>query len=329
MLIGIFKKSTVFTPLVLILVALLLWLDGFLLAGTQVGPLQQSAPLFAIMGPFIENFPLLQVLTAWVFLILQAFLINYVVTSKGLMDRYTLLPALLYIVVMSSSFSMLWLHPVLFANLFLILALNKIFDSYHEKHVAREVYNVGLLVAMAGLFYAPAALFFLMSLASLFVYRVANLRGLLAHLTGFATPFFFLIIVYYLTDSLHANLALQEHFSLFGVFNQDFSPYLQVLLAFLGLLFFISFFRVTFSHITDQPVRTRKRFNVLTWFFSVALLSVLAAGPFLQNHYAMMMIPLSMFLAVSFMEMKKNRWAEVIFSLLILLIVIGKVMRWG
>ncbi len=329
MLIGIFKKSTVFTPVVLIMVALLLWLDGFLLFSTQKPQLQEVAPLFGIVVPFVENFPLLQVVTAWIFLILQAFLINYVVTSKGLMDRYTLLPALLYIVIMSSSFNMLWLHPVLFANLFLILALNKIFDSYHEKHVAQEVFNVGLLVAMAGLFYAPAALFFFMSLASLFVYRVATLRGLLAHLMGYATPFFFLGVVYYLTDSLHENLTLRGHFPLFRVFYHDFTTYFRILMVFLGLLFFISFFRVTFSHIADKPVRTRKRFNILTWFFAMALLSALVADHFLLVHHAMMMIPLSMFLAVTFMEMKKNRWAEVIFSLLILLIILGKVIRLG
>lgn len=328
MLISIFKKSRVLTPVILVLVALLLWIDGFAFSGTQTFTGDYMAPLFRIIVPFIESFPLVSVVTAWLFLMLQAFIVNYVVTTKGLIDRHTLLPALIYVVLMSSTFEMLSLNPLLFANFFLILALNKIFDTFAEKDVPIEVFNVGVLISLAGLFYPPALWFFFLAIASLFVYLVGNIRGILATLMGFATPFLFLGVYYFLIDSLEQEVENLIYFpEFFKVFQYSFSYYTQTFIVFFSILFLMSFVRVTFRHINDKPVRIRKRFNILVWFFVISLLSTLTTTGFFEIHYALMLIPLSMFLAVFFMEMKKKRLTEIIFSLLLLLIVIGKLAR--
>lgn len=328
MLIGIFKKSRVLTPFILILLALLLWADSFIFFTHHSLPAQQAAPLFNLLLPFIQNFPLLQVIAAWCFLIIQAFLVNHIVTSRNLMDRFTLLPALIYVVLMSGTFEMMSLNPVLFANFFLLLALNKIFDAFPEKEIILQVYNVGLLVALAGLFYLPALLFLFLAVIALFTYTVGNIRGLLATLMGFATPFLFLGVILYLADVFEENFsAILSYQGLLQVFSHSFSYYTQAFLGFLGMLFLVAFLKVTFGHFGEKPIRIRKRFHILVWFFFIALLSTLVMEGFFEIHYALMVIPLSMFLSVFFMEMKKNLLPEIIFTLLLALILTGKLAR--
>jgi hypothetical protein len=328
MLIKSFKKSGQIDPLILVLVALLLWIDGFLFFGQHHWTVVAPAPLYQVVLPFVSNFPLLQVVLAFLLLLLQAFMINHVTTSKGLMERHTLLPALIYVVLMSSDFNMLALHPVLIANFFLILAINKIFDTFSEKDVPLEVFNVGFLVALAGLFYYPAMLFFFLAVVALFVYMVGNIRGIMATFIGFLTPLLFLFVFFYLTDQLQQRLdAIFSYPQPFLVFYQNYGYYSQAFILVLAGLAFFSFLSVLFGQAADKPVRIRKRFVVLVWFFAFALLSALVATGFFEVHYAMMLIPLSVFIAVFFMEMKKPFWAELSFSLLVLLIIVGKLAR--
>ena len=328
MLIKTFKKSRQFDPFMLMLVALVLWIDAFLFFGQHQWTVVAPAPLYQPLLVFVNNFPLLQVILAFLFLLVQAFMINHISTSKGLMERHTLLPALIYVVLMSSDFSMLALHPVLIANFFLLLAINKIFDTFSEKDVAIEVFNVGLLVALAGLFYYPAMLFFLLAVIALFVFRVGNIRGILATIIGFLTPLLFLFVFFYVTDQLEQQLdAIFSYTRPFLVFTHTYGYYSQAFLAVLATLAFFSFLNVLFRYGADKPVRIRKRFIVLVWFFAIGLLSALLTTGFFEVHYAMMLIPLSVFIAVFFMEMKKPFWAELSFSLLLLLIIIGKLAR--
>ncbi len=328
MLIQKFRKYQFSTPLVLLLSGLVLWLDGFILYSRVNISLEEAAPLYNLVGGLFKNYPLLNVSLAFVFLYFQSFMVNQLVTSKNLIDRQSFLPGFLYLVLMSSSFEMLSLHPVLFANFFLIIALNKILEVYDEKDVMLEVFNVGMLISLAGLFYFPALVLFILLIIALGIYFLANLRGVIASLLGFLTPFLFLGVYYYWRDVL--ALKFEELFSGFGVFHifrQDFSAFSKVYGVFLVVLAFFAFLSLVFRYLGDKPVRIRKRFTVVLYYFMVSVVSAFFVTHYFDVLYGLFMLPLSIVLAVFFQEIKRNVWAEVLFSLMIFLIVAGKLAR--
>jgi len=192
MLIKTFNKTRPTLYLLLPFLGLLLWLDAFMLyKQTEVVSIS-TAPFYTWMAGFLDSYRFLNVTLAFLFLVVQSFLINYVAARHDMLDRSSFLAGFFYMVLMSSSFSLLHLHPVLFANFFLILALDKIFKAYGEEEVFLEVFNVGLLIGLATLFYYPSVFFLLVLAYALMIYYVFSLRGIMAALLGFITPLFFL-----------------------------------------------------------------------------------------------------------------------------------------
>jgi hypothetical protein len=191
MLVGVFKKSGLYPSVLLLLVGVLLWVDAFFLIPDLIFIPIDPGPLFKIILPLKDSFPLASLVAAWTLMMIQAFMLNSLMISKGLVEKRNLLPALVFIVFSSSFPQMMSLNPVMFANFFLLICLFRIFETYPEKEVPFELFNVGMLVALAGLFYLPALWFFVLAFASLFIFRVGNIRGILATIIGFITPFFF------------------------------------------------------------------------------------------------------------------------------------------
>jgi len=231
-------------------------------------------------------------------------------------------------VLMSSDPAMLSLNPVLAANLFLLFALARAMSAYGEGEVMREVFNVGFLIALAGLFYYPALAFFLWLIIVLAVYFLLSLRGLIAALLGFFTPFFFLFTWYYLTDQ---HLERIQDLSKLGtpleITAQSYSLFSIIMMMFLALLSFIALTRLMVLYISDKPVRIRKRFRVLMLFFVFSLASTFVGNVHFDVHHSLMMIPLSVAFAVLFFEIRRKWVSELVFYLLLALVIAGKVIE--
>lgn len=305
MILRYFHKFQTLTPLLLVLAGVVLWADELLLPGAL--PVQPAR------------------VVALVFLIAQAFYLNHIVTSQGLIDRQSYYTAVIYLVLMSSDSDMLELHPVLFANFFLMISLHQVFRTYKEETVLVEVFNVGMLIAIAGIFFQPALLFLLFLIISLFVFYYTDLRSFLAAFLGFAAPFFFAALYFFLTDTLPERI---EYFSQWigtmGLPAPRTSPFTSVLLVFLGAACLLAFSRLLFSHIPDKPIRIRKRFRVLIFFLVVALLTLFFGHPFRMVHMGLIYLPLSVGLAAYFHHIRSRVLPELIFTLLLLIILADK-----
>jgi hypothetical protein len=328
MLIRIFKQNTPLTPILLIGFGLLLWADGFIFYNKVSLVVDDPAPLYGLLASLLEGMPLLSLVVAFTLLLLQVFIVNYIAQANSLLSRPSWLPGFLYLVMMSSDPHLISLHPLLPANLFLLIALARALLAYSEGEVMLEVFNVGFLIALAGLFYYPALLFFLWLIVVMGIYFLLHLRGLAAAIMGFLTPFFFLLTYFYLSDQLEGRLEqMLAQYDPLLILEQSYSPFSTMMIVFLGLLSFLAFMKLTMVFITDKPVRIRKRFRVLIYFFVFSLLSVLVVTDYFEVHHGLMMIPLSVVLSVFFIEMKRKWLAEVVFYLFLALVIAGKVIE--
>lgn len=328
MLIRIFKQNAPLSPILLLVVGLLLWADGFIFYNKVSLVVDDPAPLYGLFAAMLQGMPMLSLVVAFTLLLLQVFIVNYIAQSNSLLSRPSWLPGFLYLVMMSSDPSLISFHPLLLANLFLLIALARALLAYSEGEVMLEVFNVGFLIALAGLFYYPALLFFLWLIVVMGIYFLLHPRGLAAAIMGFLTPFFFLLTYFYLSDQLEVRLEqMLAQYDPLLILEQSYSPFSTMMIVFLGLLSFLAFMKLTMVFITDKPVRIRKRFRVLIYFFVFSLLSVLVVTDYFEVHHALMMIPLSVVLSVFFIEMKRKWLAEVVFYLFLALVIAGKVIE--
>jgi hypothetical protein len=330
MLLKAFEKFRSLTALLFVLTGILLWAEAFMAASPAwFYPTENPAPLYAVLQGVLQQHPRTGFWMALAFLLLQSAYLNYILTSHGLMERYSFLTAIIYLLLMGAGPGMLYMHPVLIANFFLMLGLNQVLRTYNEEMVLIEVFNVGLLIALAGLFYVPALVFFLFLLFSLFIFYIIDLRSILAALLGLATPFFFLALYLFLTDRLPEGL--QDPvlpLRLIGPSVTALPLLYKVFLAYAGLFGLLAFFRLVFSYIPDKPIRTRKRFWVIVYLMATALLSLGFNEPFREYHLGLVFLPLSAGLAAYLHQLRSRLPGELALLALVLLILAGKLSGW-
>ncbi len=328
MLIGKFKEKHPFLFILLPVIALVLWADAFFMYNSVTLSSKNAAPLYYWIAVFFDQHRFWSVVLGYIFMIIQAYMLNRVITDKGLVDRNSQLPALFYIVLMSNNFSLMGLHPVWFANFFLIISLDKIFDVFNEDDVFLEVFNVGFFISLASLFYIPALWFILLMISALFIYYLVNIRGLLASVIGFITPYGFMALYYFWHDRLGEKASELFNFNqLFSQLTISITPIGWASIGVIGLVALVAIFRIYFGGLSDKPVRIRKRFHVLITFFIIAAITLPFAGGKMYLHQAVLMIPLAAILARFFQDNRKIFWNEFFFTLLIVLIIVGKLAR--
>ncbi len=326
MLVRLFKKASWYAPLLLLILGALLWLDVFLYPGQAVAEMSEcSAPLYRLLAGFLIQYPRGAAFFAFCLLLIQVFSINYVATSNAFTDRYSALPGLIYLLLMSSSPAMISLNPILLANLFLIPAMNMLIDVYEEERIAKGLFNSGFLFGLAALFYYPAFVLFLALVASVFIYYIVNPRRVIAAVLGLVTPLAFLLVFYFLRDEL---LLWYSEFVIvikpFMILGLEVTLYQKIFIGGIALFSLFAFLHLQITYKAAKPIRARKRITLLFLFFLISVSSFILAVSFVHLHYGLLNITLSIALAVYLYDMRYRKLTEILFAILLILVLTGR-----
>jgi len=328
MIIGKFKSNKPLMFASLLTIAIVLWIDGFIGYNQTALPVENATPIYRLIAVFFESYSFLSVLLSFVFMLVQAFMFNRVITDKNLVVRNSWLPALLYIVLMSSSFSFFGLQPIWFANYFLIIALDKMFEVFMDESANIEIFNIGLFISLASLFYFPAIVLLLLLISALVIYYLLNIKQIIASVLGVLIPWFFVFLYFFwfdLTDQ--ANIQIQSFYLNRGLLTTTITPFNLAYIWVIGIITLVSMIRIYLGISRDKPIMIRKRLQVLLAYLIIATLTTLFAGAELPINHGLLLLPVAALISVFFQENKKNFINEISFSILILMIIIGKLAR--
>jgi len=239
-----------------------------------------------------------------------------------------MVPAMVYIVLMSYSPVLLCLHQLSVPALLTVLILYYLFQIYTEEEAYAQTYNIGLLIGISSLFYFPFIFFILFVWLTFIVYRLYSWREWTIPITGIITPYLFLFTYYFLTDNLEpAYSAYAEYFSRITIFNFsfEFSVMNYIITTLIILLFLWSAFRLL-SDIQEKIISLRKRYWAVFWLFAIALFTAFFSDIYLKWHQLFYLIPVSVFIAYAFSQVKKLLWTEIIWGILVMLIMINNLL---
>lgn len=325
MLIKLFKTSF------LLQYVLLLILGGMLWSGSIFGSLTFDiasdpylTPAYALLGNFIRMNTLISTISAFFLMLLGAFILNYTLSKFSLVQKNTLIPAMIYTVIMSHSSSLLYFHPTIVPSLLFVIILYFLFQVYTATEAYSQVFNSGFLIAVSSLFYFPSIYFLLLIWLSFIVFRLYYWREWLIVLFGFLTPYLFLWTYFFWMDELHVVFAAYSgYFSTLDFFKYDihFSILNYFNSAVLIILVLWSAFLVA-GDLNEKIISVRKRFWSLFWLFIIAILTYIIAGNLFKIHQVFILIPSAAFIAYGFLRSRRTFWLDVFFTLLVVLILI-------
>lgn len=320
-MIDIFRR---FNPLNIIWLAILLFImrGAYLMLSDSVPaefPLQVAEPFFRALLPLVVIKTMsagLSVFLAGVVVLIQAVLINYLINVYNLLGRPSFLPALMYVVLSGLFTPFLVLSAPLLCNFVIIWMLFKLFELYKTEDSKGLAFDMGMLAAAGSLIYFPFTYFLAVIWFGLIIFRPFDWREWAASFIGYITVFFFIGVVYYLTDRLpylyKIWLPLGATFTGPKVLDQyDFLLLIPVI-----IIIILGTFKLQ-ENFFKSYVLIRKAFQLLFFMVVVASVSFYVRPKFGLSHFLLCAVPVAIFFAYYFLYASKRWVYETLFFLLI------------
>lgn len=325
MLVRVFKSNFPGLIVGLFILQLILWADLFFNHIEYIEP--GRAIFYQALYKWLADTYWLSISIAFIVVFINALLINRIIARFDMLDSRTFLPALFYIVLISSSHKFIALSPELLASFFIILMFERMYVLYANFKSLREVLNIGILCGLASMFYFPAVVFIFFTWIGFVVLQILYIRRIFIILIGLLAPYLFVFVYYFLTDQLSPGIIpyLFGAFKSFSTPQYNFAVFDYVLYGYIALLMLISFLRMIAGR-TENIIKVRKMHTIQTWF----LLCILILMFFVNNQFAyfiLFFIPFSLFVPNYFIKKKKPLQAEIMFFILMALIVIDKIIH--
>ncbi|TAE26843.1 MAG: hypothetical protein EAZ91_16905 [Cytophagales bacterium] len=254
--------------------------------------------------------------------VFQIVYFNYVMNEREVFPERNFWPGLLYALFLHLSFDCLTLSPVLMSTTFLLLAFGTLIKQLNRQGVTDEVFEAGIYLGIAALFYLPSAVFIVWASASLLLFTGATFRQHSLTMFGFGFPIAVTVLYFYLNDSLddfNRNL-LSSVFRVKQYALTDYRALIVSLLVPIGVavLGFFSLFNTT-----NRYVNFQQRCQQIMLFWSVAALLTVILMPFLAPMGFLIFVPPMAFFAVIYFQNTRKRWLADLGFLGVLALMLG------
>ncbi|MDR1846698.1 MAG: DUF6427 family protein [Bacteroidales bacterium] len=317
MFVNIFKKRYIPQLLIIGITPVILWCIAFI-KPPQVVETSFDMLLYTYFHSLLGDMPLFATVIAFILMIINGLLLNYIFTSNKLVQKTTYMPAFLYYLLSSSNYRFMTMSSLLLMNLCLIVALWCFYQVYSRKESTEEIFSTSLIISIGTMFYAPTVFFMLWIWIGFFIYKAYHIKKWFISIFGFITPFIFTVVYYYLTDQLAERFHwFINTFVRFPTIYSISKPIDVVYLVGLGLLLIPSLFYVRNSKIENNIIYGKKC-SILTILLFVALLPMAYVMDY-SEFSAFFSIPLSFMITIFLFARRKLLYSNIILFLLILI----------
>lgn len=163
---------------------------------TNIAPL--SAFMYWVVGVFSGHDQFGYELAAYLFIFFQAIYLAIIVNQRELFLERNYVIGAVYVLLANLSFDLGKLSPALMGTTFLIVAFNSFAKQIGNRDGVRDdVFEVGLFVGIASLFYLPFLAFLPWIILAMLLFTGASFRQLLLIMLGFVLPIFIVGIYFY------------------------------------------------------------------------------------------------------------------------------------
>ena len=311
-------------PLSLILIPLigiLLWLPGFInpdYVAQNVYSLDQVyMPFYNGLDHFFRQHELASVILGFIFSIGEGFLLNYIIYEHHILTKRSWLPALLFVILSGCTPGLLWLNPQLVAGFFILGALHFLLGTYRMDKAFGQVFNAGILIGIATLFYLPSILFLFFAIAALLILRPFIWREWIILILGSTVAPVYSGVYFLWHDELkHISTTVITNPIIHRNFFLKLPSEYYFLSAMIGLLLFVASGRFL-SGAGTSTLKTKKGISVMLWFLLISILTLLPAQNFFIGGFLFTIFPIAFFVSNYFLVARRIWLAETIFLLLL------------
>ena len=270
--------------------------------------------------------PVLQIIIPFILIIGMALVMLQLNNKYNIIRIRTMLPAPLFILIVSGFSDLHTMHPVYFAAFFVLLAIYRLFSAFDEEKPYSPAFDSGFFLGVASLFYFNVFLLFPAFLIGLGVLtREPKWREFIVSAVGFFVPFIFAFSYVFVLGKVPEFLETLRLNTFTPVVNLKSNLAVLVYLGILLVLILLGTLKIVQQYDTKK-VSTRKYFIVLFLVFLFLMLSFMLIPATSIEMYVIAAIPLTFLLANFFVFLKSRFWGELLFSLLLIAVVVMEIL---
>jgi Family of unknown function (DUF6427) len=316
----LFRSNQIYILPLLLLVTLLFRAVGFL--NIPETPINHSGILSDVVYTFVGSVGLLPQILALVLVFIQAWLTNAIVNEYQLLPESTWYPAVFFLILSSFSPEMQTLSPILMGNTFFMIALIETFRSYKNLQTADTIFNIGFWIAVASMFYASYWVFLIWGLLGITLLRNFKLEETLILIIGFFVPYFLLCVYFFWTNGLGLFLKT-EVWGHFGFFNFNLALTWQHLVVVIVWAISLASAILNASSFYDKTsIQAQRSIQLLFWAMGLVVVSLFTQAKIDINHLLLFLVPLSVFTASTFLQVRKTMYAEFAFIVFVFVMLV-------
>lgn len=169
--------------------------------------------LLRFLEPVVAVFPSFFAMTAFLLLFWQAYLLTNFINNQRLVSRANYLPGMALMLVSSFIPEFNYLSAPLIVSFLFLLSFIFIFKAHNHPNAKGLIFNCGLVLGVATMFFQPSVFFLAWGLLALGILRPFRINEWLLLLLGFFTPYYFYLIYLFLSDQWPLVYTMLEPFS--------------------------------------------------------------------------------------------------------------------
>lgn len=297
----------------------------FILNNTHIAP--EGGVLYPILQEWVSSFAVLLGLNLLINLI-SAFLISYLCISQEVTNKQNYF-ATFFLILFNTYLNIESpLHPLLIANMFLLISLYSYFNTYRSDNAMAGIFDGAFFLSLASLFYYPMLFFIPLIFIALIVMRTFYYREWLLIILGLLLPYFICAIFFFLFD-VPQTLFLARFQGSFSGFSFPLLTAGSFLINLAFIILVIVVFLYLLSNGLGGKVKTQKSKTIIL----IALFIGFFSSFFLHEHPTfapiLVLIPFSMLAGDVIGSLKKKAWVNFLSILFMVLLIISNLQAVG
>jgi len=319
MFLRIYKTNQAYLILLIPITAILLWLTGFVNCNFESFTANKSVtmPLYALFNSVINYNCYISLIIALILALAQGFYLSNLNKNFIFIKQRSYLHSFIFLLIISSSELTRFATPAIFANFFILFSISWLFHSYKKIRPNTELFNSGLFLSIAGLFYFNALLLLPLLLIAYIILHTVKFKEFLVIILGFIAPLILAGGILFINNKLFINTENIWNYITHTNYNFNDSIFSYIFYGWLMLLLFVAILSFSNSFGTKK-ISSRKYLSILL-YLTIYNIGIYFFLPF--SNMEIMVItaaPISLLITDFYININNKFWSEFSFVILII-----------
>ncbi len=318
MFLRFFKEESPINLLSILILLVLLWFIPH--SSFPIVEAEPHSVIFRLWGVFFMEYAFFFRWLALFLVFAQSFILYKLSQQLNIFPSRMLFPLFIFVLLLNLSPALTNFNPYILASFFFLWGTLSFFKAYEKDKAYQQIFNTGLLYALAAFCFSFYAVFFIAVILGFIFFGMAKWRNFIIFILGFSFPFLLFLSYYFLFDNtalLFQAIYPEEKSKLFYILQFD------GVFSFVRFVFFVLFAAFAYFKVwgakSERTLVQIKIQSIVLYLLFFSIFITMLEGVSYAVVYVIMAPMLSMVFALYIMHAKNKLLGNLLLFILLLL----------